>query len=208
MANPSPSNQVANLLGTGGGNKANLTSFKPGERRVGRQVGTPNRLPELMLGLFEAAAELGYMRQALVVDKDGNPEVGSDGVPTGRMAWTPSGEEGFKGYLKWLGINNSTAFVALIKSMIPHQVNLRTEKIPDIRYRTFAEVKADLKAVGYSDEKIEMLVEDLRPKKVIAVNAESKTPAETPTKTPAAAGGQGDYLDEDGILRDAEGSRK
>ena len=79
MANPAPSNQVANLLGTGGGNKANLTSFKPGERRVGRAKGTPNNLPELLRELFEAAADLGYMRQELVVDKKGNPEVGPDG---------------------------------------------------------------------------------------------------------------------------------
>ena len=48
--------------GTGGGNKANLTSFKPGERRVGRQAGTPNRLPEFMQRLFGAAEKLGYMR--------------------------------------------------------------------------------------------------------------------------------------------------
>ena len=45
MANPSPSNQVANLLGTGGGDKANLTSFKKAERPVGRAKGTPNHLP-------------------------------------------------------------------------------------------------------------------------------------------------------------------
>jgi hypothetical protein len=37
----------------------------------------------------------------------------------------PDSEEGFKGYLKWLGINNSTAFVALMKSMIPLQINTR-----------------------------------------------------------------------------------
>ena len=44
--------------------------------------------------------------------KDGVPEVGADGKPTGRMVWTPRGEDGFLGYLQWLGINNSTAFSA------------------------------------------------------------------------------------------------
>ena len=64
----------------------------------------------------------------LAVDKDGVPEVGRDGTPTGRMDWIPTGEDGFDGYLKWLGRTNSTAFVALIKSMIPRQVNVRSEK--------------------------------------------------------------------------------
>ena len=153
MANPSPSNQVANLLGTGGGNKANLTSFKPGERRVGRQAGTPNRLPEFMQRLFGAAEKLGYMRWGLAVDKDGNPEVGPDCKPTGRMEWIPTGEDGFDGWLRWLGRTNSTAFVALIKSMIPHQPNVRTEKHADVRYRSFAEVSADLRAAGLTDER-------------------------------------------------------
>ena len=97
MANPSPSTPSGNLLGTGGASKANLTSFRPGERRVGRKAGTPNRisnipnrLPEFMERLFRAAESLGFLRQELVTDKDGNPEVDVNGVPTGRMAWTPT----------------------------------------------------------------------------------------------------------------------
>ena len=42
-------------------------------------------------------------------DKDGNPEVDANGTPTGRMDWIPTGEDGFDGYLKWLGKTNSTA---------------------------------------------------------------------------------------------------
>ena len=44
-----------------------------------------------------------------------------------------------------------------------------------------------------------MLVEDLRPQKMSVVNAEPKTP--TKTLADADGGAGGDYLDEDGILR-------
>ena len=80
------------------------------------------------------------------------------------------GEGGFDGWLEWLGTTNTTGFVALIKSMIPHQVNLRTEKGEPEKYRTVEEIEADLRAGGYSDEKIAFLIEDLRPQnKVSAV---------------------------------------
>ncbi len=43
------------------------------------------------------------------------------------------------------------------------QINAKTERtdFQDVRYRTFAEVYADLKKVGHSDEKIEWLINDL-----------------------------------------------
>jgi hypothetical protein len=158
---------MTNLLGTGGDNKANLTSFKPGERRVGRAKGTPNRLSkylaEFHAELFEAAEEMGYMRHALVVDKDGNPEVGLDGVPTGRMAWTPTGEGGFRGWLMWLCINNSTAYVALMKSGIPQRIEAKIQNtFEDNPYRTAEEVEAEMKLVGLSDRVIDLVLEDLR----------------------------------------------
>ena len=144
------------------------------------------------------------MRWGLAVDKDGVPEVGRDGTPTGRMDWIPTGEDGFDGYLKWLGRTKSTAFVALIKSMIPHQLNVRSEKTTDVRYRSFAEVKADLKAAGYSDEKVQYLIEDLLPhNKVSVVNAKPETPVKALAGADGGAG-QGDYIDEDGILRNEQ----
>jgi hypothetical protein len=78
------------------------------------------------------------------------------------MEWIPTGEDGFDGYLRWLGKTNSTAFVALVKSLIPHQVNVRTETLKKVEYRTFEEVYVSLKASGLSDEKIDLLLEDLR----------------------------------------------
>ena len=49
MANPTPIPPTpgGNLLGKGGDNRANLTPFKPGERRVGRAKGTPNRISNI-----------------------------------------------------------------------------------------------------------------------------------------------------------------
>jgi hypothetical protein len=72
------------------------------------------------------------------------------------MEWIPTAEEGFDGYLKWLGKTNSTAFVALIKSLIPHQVNVRTETLKKVEYRSFEEVLVELRASGLSDEKIDL----------------------------------------------------
>jgi hypothetical protein len=40
------------------GNPANLRPFKPGERRVGRKAGTPNRLPQMLEVMLEMAAEV------------------------------------------------------------------------------------------------------------------------------------------------------
>jgi hypothetical protein len=39
---------------------------------------------------------------------------------------------------------------------------VRTQKTVDIAYRSFEEVLVDLKASGLSDEKIDLLLEDLR----------------------------------------------
>ena len=201
MANPSPN---PNLLGTGSPNKANLTSFKPGERRVGRVRGTPNKLPEFMEKIFQAASRIGYPQYRAAVDEFGHAEVGPDGKLTGRMEWVSTGEGGFDGYLEWLGLANTTGFVALIKSMIPHQVNLRTEKAEPENYRTVEDIAAELRAGGYSDEKIAFLLSDLRPKNPVidieggAVNGGPK--AEQPAAAPKQ-GDVGDYIDEDGVLR-------
>ena len=157
-----------------------------------------------MQRLFRAAESRGYLRQGLVTDKDGNPEVDANGTPTGRMDWVATGEDGFDGYLKWLGKTNSTAFVALIKSMVPHQVNVRTEKAEPEKYRTVEEVEADLRAGGYSDEKIAYLLSDLRPKKTVSDVGGGAVNGGPEAMPPSAALKQdvgGDYIDEDGVLR-------
>jgi hypothetical protein len=56
---------------------------------------------------------------------------------------------------------DSTAFVALVKSMIPAQVHSRIEKHEKVEYRSFEEVLVELKASGLSDDN-NLLLEDLR----------------------------------------------
>jgi len=41
-------------------------------------------------------------------------------------------------------------------------MNVRSEKVVDIAYRSFEEVIVELKQTGLMDEKIELLLEDLR----------------------------------------------
>ena len=51
----------------------------------------------------------------------------------------------------------------LMKSMIPMQVNQRVETHKKVEYRSLEEVLVELKAAGMSEEKIKLLLEDLRP---------------------------------------------
>ena len=69
---------------------------KPGERRGGRQKGTPNKVShETMLEIRAAILEAG--RQA-------------------------GGKEGMVGYLTWLAKENSSAFASLLGKILPAQV--------------------------------------------------------------------------------------
>jgi len=88
--------------------------------------------------------------------------VDADGKPTGEVRWVEHPDQGFKGFLKWLVQNNSSAWVALMRSLIPHQVNLRTEKVEPVKYRSAEEIDADLRAAGFSDEKIAFLIKMLK----------------------------------------------
>jgi hypothetical protein len=175
--------------------------FKKGDPRpagAGRQPGQPNYVTKNLRDLIlQAAEEVGFVKRIEKFDAE-NKSIGFELVSTG--------DEGMKGYLKWAAVHQPARFLAMLTRILPMQINAkteRTEKTPEVRYRTFAEVERDLKAVGYSDEKIQMLVEDLRPKKVSAVVDAGPAGPKTPTETPAGAdgGAGGDYLDEDGKLK-------
>jgi len=172
--------------------------FKEGDPRPASLPGQPNYVTKNLRDLIlQAAEEVGFIKRIEKFDAEGK-SIGFEPVSTG--------DEGVKGYLKWAAVHQPARFLAMLTRILPMQINAKTERPgsqPDVRYRTFAEVKADLKAAGYRDEKIEYLIDDLRPKKnmvVGAVNAESKAPVETPAAADGAAG-HGDYIDEDGILR-------
>ena len=83
--------------------------------------------------MLEMAVEVGYMEKIDLIDV-------TTGKPTGEVRWVEHPDQGFKGFLKWLVQNNSSAWVALMRSLIPHQVNLRTEKVEPVKYRPAEEM--------------------------------------------------------------------
>jgi hypothetical protein len=73
-----------------------MRGSKPGERRGGRQKGTPNKIShETMLEIRAAILEAG------------------------RLA---GGKDGMVGYLEWLAKANSSAFATLLGKILPTQV--------------------------------------------------------------------------------------
>ncbi len=137
--------------------------FKAGDQRpagAGRQLGQPNYVTKNLRDLIlQAAEEVGFVKRIEKFDAEGK-SIGFEPVSTG--------DEGMKGYLKWAAVHQPARFLAMLTRILPMQINAKTESPgfqPDVRYRSFAEVRADMRAVGYSEEKIESLIADLRPPK-------------------------------------------
>lgn len=164
--------------------------------------------------ILQAAEEVGFVKRVEKFDAE-NKSIGFELVATG--------EEGVKGYLKWAAVHQPARFLAMLTRALPMQINAKTERPgsgTDVRYQSFEEVVAEMKAVGYTDEQIAYLISDLRPKGMpLVAPAEAGAPkaeapkAEAPKaeEPKAEAGGQavpvagGDYLDEDGNLGSASG---
>jgi hypothetical protein len=102
--------------------------------------------------MVRAAEELGFVREVKTVDEGGKETT----------EFQYDGDGGVVGFLKWAALNHTAAFLAQFGRLIPAQMNVRSEKTVDIAYRSFEEVLVDLKATGLTDEKIELLLEDLR----------------------------------------------
>ncbi len=75
---------MPNLNGKG------LTPNKRGERRGGRQAGTPNKLI-VHDEVIAAAAQAGFIKEVPVIKK---------GKPTGQTRLVATNKEGFRGYLR------------------------------------------------------------------------------------------------------------
>jgi hypothetical protein len=133
------------------------TSFKTGQPRPptsGRRSGKLGQRTELINeAMVRAAEELGFVREVKTV--------GENGKETTELQC--DGDGGVVGFLKWAALYHTAAFLSQFGRLIPAQMNVRTEKTVDIAYRSFEEVLVDLKATGLTDEKIELLLEDLRP---------------------------------------------
>ena len=121
-------------------------SFQVGHRKLGgRKRGTPNkRTREYREALIEVANQIG-----------------SDG----------KGKEGLIGYLQVIAIYHPEVFVRmLVGAMIrsggasePDEPE-PDEPEPEKRYLTIEEAKADLRKVGYSEEKVKLILEECQKK--------------------------------------------
>lgn len=183
-------------------NPSPLTRFQNGQPRplgAGRKPGQVGLSAQITNEAAKEAAErLGFIREVETVGADGKSKV--------QLHY--EGEDGIVGYMMWLGLHHPASFAAILGRTQTREINAKVERRlgvdADVRYRTVAEVEADLRRVGYSDEKIQFLIEDLRPQnKVSMVNAEPKTPMKTLAGANGGTG-PGDYLDEDGTLRNVK----
>jgi hypothetical protein len=95
--------------------------------------------------ILQAAEEVGFVKRIEKFDDEGK-SIGFEPVSTS--------DEGVKGYLKWAAVHQPARFLAMLTR--------RPGSETDVRYRTYAQVVADLRKVGYSEEKIQWLIEDLR----------------------------------------------
>jgi hypothetical protein len=76
-----------------------LKSNKKGERRGGRQLGTPNKPKTLDQDLTAAAIRLGFFQEVEVKTLD------QEGKETTKTKLEFTGKDGREGYLMWLGMN-------------------------------------------------------------------------------------------------------
>jgi hypothetical protein len=124
-----------------------------GERRGGRQPGSQNIFTaELKEAFLQAANNAGFVMEV--------PRLDAEGKETGRELIC--GEGGLVGYLTWAALHRPAAFIAQLGRILPLQVNARTEQRVKVKYKSYEEVLVELRASGLTDEKINLLLEDLR----------------------------------------------
>jgi hypothetical protein len=145
MANPNPTNK-----------------FQKGHARLpgaGRKPGQANYVTRDIRQLIrEAAAETGFIEKVPVLD--------AAGKPTGQYEYR-FGEEGEKGYLKWLATNQPAQFASLYGRLVPREpldVNQKTEEKTVVRYETVEERRAAMIAKGWSPTVLAALEEAMEPK--------------------------------------------
>ena len=83
-----------------------------------------------VFAIREAAEETGFIEKVPVLD--------AAGKPTGQYEYR-FGEEGEKGYLKWLATNQPAQFASLYGRLVPREVNQKSEQKTVVRYETIEE---------------------------------------------------------------------
>jgi hypothetical protein len=142
MANPKPTNK-----------------FQKGHARLpgaGRKPGQANYVTRDIRQLIrEAAEETGFIEKVPVLD--------AAGKPTGQYEYR-FGEEGEKGYLKWLATNQPAQFASLYGRLVPREVNQKSEQKTVVRYETIEERRQAMIAKGWSPTVLAALEEAMKPK--------------------------------------------
>ena len=114
--------------------------------RPSRSAAATGRYSKLLRSLAridccEAAEETGFIEKVPVLD--------AAGKPTGQYEYR-FGEEGEKGYLKWLATNQPAQFASLYGRLVPREVNQKSEQKTVVRYETIEERRQAMIAKGWS----------------------------------------------------------
>jgi hypothetical protein len=123
--------------------------LKPNKRRVrngGRQLGTPTQTPSIVKDALLMAAEIAG--NILAARKSTKKRPNQVAHLNGMVA-----------YLTQQAIDCPRSFMPVLGRVMPLQIYLRQEKPGAIKYKTFAEVTAALKARGYTDKSIAAIIE-------------------------------------------------
>lgn len=125
--------------------------MKPGERRIGRVRGTPNKHTRLLKDATLLAAELEgdvglQTKDVKKMYAETDPEAAKRG--------------GLVGYLRWLARTEPTAFVSLLNKIIPTQIKI--DGFTQTVYESVEEVQDDLAKQGLTLEALRPLLLDGR----------------------------------------------
>ena len=122
-----------------GGRGGKLTPFEPGERRVGRPAGAPNKTTRILKEAGILAAEIvGFPR--FKRNKHGD-------ILSGSVQAT--GKDGLVGYLTFVALNEPRAYLGFLGRLLPLQINAHFDgQVDHNRELTPEELREELRRRG------------------------------------------------------------